>query len=237
MHSRLLLAVSAVAALSACTQVAKTPEPATDDEKAMYSLGVMLSQSVVSFELTDNELVMVKAGLADGAQSKAKYEMSEIESHIPRLQELQSERATAAVTREKEAGAAYLEKAAAESGAKKLESGFVYKEVTAGTGAQPNAEDTVRVHYEGRFVDGKVFDSSIERGEPATFPLGAVIRCWTEGLQQMKVGGKAQLTCPSDLAYGDQPPSRDMRAGATLVFDVELLGIEGAEGAAAPAAN
>lgn len=233
MHFRLLLAVPAIAALSACSQVAKSPEPTTDDEKAMYSLGVMLAQNIQSFELTDAELVMVKAGLADGAQAKAKVEMEEVESHIPRLQALQTERAAAAVQREKDAGSAYIEKAAAEAGARKLESGFVYKEVSAGSGVQPTAEDTVRVHYEGRFVDGKVFDSSIERGEPAVFPLNAVIRCWTEGLQQMKVGGKAQLTCPSDMAYGDQPPSRDMRAGATLVFDVELLGIETGEEAAA----
>jgi len=92
------------------------------------------------------------------------------------------------------------------------------------------------VHYEGRFVDGKVFDSSLKRNEPITFPLGGVIPCWTEGVQLMKVGGKAQLVCPPELAYGDEGRPPQMRGGATLVFDVELLEIVKPEAAAAPAA-
>jgi FKBP-type peptidyl-prolyl cis-trans isomerase FkpA len=102
---------------------------------------------------------------------------------------------------------------------------MVYIPVAAGTGASPKATDTVNVHYHGTLRDGTVFDSSVERGEPISFPLNGVIACWTEGLQKMKVGGKAKLVCPSDTAYGDagQGP---IPGGAALVFEVELLGIE-----------
>ena len=97
--------------------------------------------------------------------------------------------------------------------------------VVVGTGRSPTAEDTVRVHYHGTFRDGRVFDSSVDRGEPISFPLNGVISCWTEGVQKMKVGGKAKLVCPSDTAYGDagQGP---IPGGAALTFEVELLGIE-----------
>ena len=109
------------------------------------------------------------------------------------------------------------------------------KTVKAGTGDSPKADNQVKVHYEGKFTDGKVFDSSIKRNEPAVFPLGGVIPCWTEALQLMKVGGKAQVVCPPNLAYGEEGRPPQMRGGATLVFDVELLEIVKGE-AAAPAA-
>ena len=127
---------------------------------------------------------------------------------------------------EKKAGAAYLAKEAAESGAVKQPTGFLYKEIKAGTGATPTATDKVKVHYRGTLIDGTVFDSSIDRGEPVTFPLNGVIPCWTQGLQLMKTGGKARLVCPSELAYGDQGRPPTIKGGATLVFEVELLSIE-----------
>jgi FKBP-type peptidyl-prolyl cis-trans isomerase FkpA len=129
---------------------------------------------------------------------------------------------------------AYLAKAAAEPGATKTSSGLVIKTLTAGTGASPTAKDQVKVHYEGKFVDGRVFDSSIERKEPATFPLTGVIPCWTEAVQLMKVGGKARIVCPSALAYGDEGRPPQMPGGATLVFQVELLDIVTAGAAALP---
>jgi len=110
-------------------------------------------------------------------------------------------------------------------GAMQTTSGMVIKQTKPGTGASPKAEDQVKVHYEGRLIDGNVFDSSIARGEPATFPLNQVIACWTEGVQTMKVGGKAQLVCPANLAYGDRGQPPNILPGATLVFDVELLDI------------
>jgi len=120
---------------------------------------------------------------------------------------------------------AYLEKAAAEPGAQKTASGLVYRDVTAGSGASPKATDTVRVHYRGTLINGKEFDSSYARNEPAEFPLNRVIPCWTEGVQKMKVGGKARLVCPSSIAYGEGGAPPDIPGGATLVFEIELLGI------------
>jgi FKBP-type peptidyl-prolyl cis-trans isomerase FkpA len=151
----------------------------------------------------------------------------------PKLQELYKTRMEAGAKKEKEAGSAFLTKAAAEKGATKTASGLVFKTVTAGTGAAPTPSDVVKVHYTGKFVSGKVFDSSVERKEPATFPLNGVIPCWTEGVQLMKVGGKAQLVCPPELAYGEEGRPPEMPGSATLVFDVELLEIVKPEAAAA----
>lgn len=118
----------------------------------------------------------------------------------------------------------FLDKAAKEKGAKAFPSGLIYKELKAGKGASPKAEDTVKAHYHGTFPDGKIFDSSVERKEPAEFPLGQVIKCWQEGLPKMKVGGKAKLTCPASIAYGEGGRP-GIPGGSTLVFEVELLDI------------
>ena len=105
-------------------------------------------------------------------------------------------------------------------------SGLSYTEKVAGKGASPAATDTVRVHYRGTFPDGREFDSSIARGKPAEFPLNRVIKCWTEGVQLMKVGGKGQLICPPTIAYGERgTPGGPIPANATLHFEIELLGI------------
>jgi FKBP-type peptidyl-prolyl cis-trans isomerase FkpA len=120
---------------------------------------------------------------------------------------------------------AYLDKAAAEPGATKTASGLVYRELRAGTGKSPTASDTVKVNYRGTLVDGTEFDSSYKRNEPISFPLSGVIACWTEGVQKMKVGGKSQLVCPSSIAYGDPGSPPVIPGGATLIFEVELLGI------------
>jgi len=105
--------------------------------------------------------------------------------------------------------------------------GLVYKSLKDGNGASPAATDTVRVHYRGTLPDGKEFDSSIKRGQPAEFPLNRVIKCWTEGVQKMKVGGKAQLICPPQLAYGERgTPGGPIPPNATLHFEIELLGIK-----------
>jgi FKBP-type peptidyl-prolyl cis-trans isomerase FkpA len=124
------------------------------------------------------------------------------------------------------AGNPVVDQAAAEKGAIKTASGLVYRSLKDGTGPQPKATDTVRVHYRGTFPDGREFDSSHWRGQPAEFALNRVIKCWTEGVQKMKVGGRARLTCPPALAYGERgagggviPPN------TTLQFEVELLGI------------
>ena len=106
-------------------------------------------------------------------------------------------------------------------------SGLVYKSLKDGTGPSPTATDVVKVHYRGTLQDGKEFDSSHSRGQPAEFPLNRVIKCWTEGVQKMKVGGKAKLTCPSTIAYGERGAGGVIPPNATLLFEVELLGING----------
>ena len=122
---------------------------------------------------------------------------------------------------------ATLTAAAKEANAVVTSTGLVYRAVKEGTGASPTAADTVKVHYKGTFPDGKEFDSSYKRGTPIEFPLGRVIPCWTEGVQLMKIGGKAKLTCPSAIAYGTRGAGDVIPPNATLVFEVELLGIAG----------
>jgi len=122
---------------------------------------------------------------------------------------------------------AVLDAAAKEAGAQVTKSGLVYRALKEGSGANPGATDTVKVHYKGTFPDGKEFDSSYSRGKPIEFPLNRVIPCWTEGVQRMKLGGKAKLTCPSQIAYGERGAGGVIPPNATLVFEVELLGING----------
>ena len=122
---------------------------------------------------------------------------------------------------------AYLEKAAAEPGAVRTASGLIYRELRAGSGSSPTATDTVTVNYRGTLVNGTEFDSSYKRNEPASFPLNQVIPCWTEGVQKMKVGGKAELVCPASIAYGEQGSPPTIPGGATLIFEIELLRIGG----------
>jgi FKBP-type peptidyl-prolyl cis-trans isomerase FkpA len=124
------------------------------------------------------------------------------------------------------AAADYLVLAAREAGAVQTASGLVFRTLTPGTGAMPKATDMVRVHYHGTLPGGKIFDSSVDRGEPAEFGLNQVIPCWTEGVQRMHVGEKAQLVCPASIAYGDRGAGGVIPPGATLIFEVELLGIK-----------
>jgi FKBP-type peptidyl-prolyl cis-trans isomerase FkpA len=122
---------------------------------------------------------------------------------------------------------ATLESAAKEAGAVVTPSGLVYKSLKDGTGPSPKASDTVKVNYRGTFPDGKEFDSSYKRNQAIEFPLSNVIKCWTEGVQRMKVGGKAKLTCPASIAYGERGAGGVIPPNATLLFEVELLGISG----------
>ncbi len=117
--------------------------------------------------------------------------------------------------------------AAKEEGAVLTPSGLVYRSLKDGSGASPKASDKVTVHYKGTFPDGREFDSSYKRGQPIDFPLNRVIACWTEGVQRMKVGGKAKLTCPPEIAYGARGAGSAVPPNATLLFEVELLGIQG----------
>ena len=202
---------------------AQAADPSTDDQKTFYALGLMISQSLTPFALTEAELDQVRSGVTDGVLKKAPK--VDLQVYGPKVNQIQQARAAAQAETEKKAGAAFLAKAAKESGAKKTESGAILTTIKEGKGATPKATDTVKVHYHGTLIDGTVFDSSVKRGEPATFPLNQVIKCWTEGVQQIKVGGKSKLVCPSAIAYGDRGSPPVIKPGVTLIFEVELLEI------------
>jgi len=182
------------------------------------------------------EVALVQQGLTDGLADKPKVDLKE---YRVKLQQLAQQRATVAAEAEKKDAQGFLDKMAKEKGAQKTESGLIFFEIEPGKGDSPKATDTVKVHYHGTLRDGTVFDSSRDRGTPATFPLNRVIPCWTEGVQKLKVGGKAKLVCPSSIAYGDRGAPPKIKPGAPLVFEVELIAIEAPAPApaAAPAAK
>lgn len=222
MKNRTLLSVLLlVSFLLPVAATAQTPAPASEDEKTVYAVGLMLWRNLSALDLTDAELALVQRAITD---ARAGTPAVPLEEYGPKVQALAQARSEKRAASEKVKGKAYLDQAAAEKGAVKTDSGLVFLETVAGTGASPAATDKVKVHYRGTLTDGTEFDSSIARGQPAEFPLNQVIPCWTEGLQKMKVGGKAKLVCPSDIAYGDRGrPS--IPPGATLVFEVELIEI------------
>lgn len=201
-------------------------KPVTDDDKIVYSLGLSIYRQLGQFDLSPAEVELVKQAISDAAANKPAVPIDE---WGPKIQTLGEARASRIASKEKAASAAYLTKAAGEPGAVKTNSGMVYRELTAGSGDSPKATDTVKVNYRGTLTNGTEFDSSYKRNMPIEFPLNQVIPCWTEGVQKMKVGGKAQLVCPSDIAYGDQGRPPVIPGGATLVFEVELLGIGGGD--------
>lgn len=231
----LALAVASLA-LVACNGGGNDPKNVqlkNDADKTFYAMGFMLGSNLQRLNLTNEEMAALYKGLAASAQNqKAEVDMPTFQAKI---QGLFKERMDKAALKEKEAGKAFLEKAAAEAGAKKTESGLVYTVIKEGTGATPGPEDTVEVHYHGTLADGTVFDSSVERGQTLSFPLNRVIKGWTEGLQTMKEGGKSKFVIPSDLAYGDQGAPPKIPGGATLVFEVELFKVTKAGAAPAPA--
>lgn len=202
---------------------AASVELATEDDKTLYALGLAMAQNLGPFALTTEELAVVSQGLADGVLGREP--LVELQVYGPQIQQMAQTRVAQAAEKESAAAAEFVEKMAAEDGAVRTDSGMVITEITAGTGDSPSAESRVEVHYHGTLRDGTVFDSSVDRGEPASFGLNQVIKCWTEGLQMMKVGGKSKLVCPADIAYGSQGRPPKIPPGAALVFEVELLEI------------
>ncbi len=195
----------------------------SDDAKTMYALGQSVAANLAVFGLSEADLQAFDAGLTDGILKRD----SKVDLKVfgPKIQQLAQARSSATAAGEKEACEEFLKKAEAEKGAVKTGSGLVFTEITPGSGPAPTADKTVKVHYHGTLRDGTVFDSSVQRSSPATFPLKQVIPCWTEGLQRMHVGGKAKLVCPSAIAYGDRGAPPVIKPGATLVFEVQLLEI------------
>ena len=201
---------------SAAKPVPKTSpaQPITDEQKTIYALGLSFYRSIGQFHFSPAEVALIQRAISDAAAGKPAVD---VEQWGPKIQALAQQRV-------QHASEAYVAKASSEPGAVKTPSGLIYRDIAVGDGPNPKATDTVKVNYRGTFVDGTEFDSSYKRNQPAQCALNSVIPCWTEGVQRMKVGGKAHLVCPASIAYGAGgrpgiPP------GATLVFDIELLAI------------
>jgi len=196
----------------------------TEHQKVMYAIGQVLADQVGVFALTPEELKSVQQGLHDGVTgAKSAVDMT---VYGPKIKPLAEERAAAGAKKSEAQGEALIARAAAEKGATKGAGGIVYRSLRAGSGATPKADDTVSVNYRGTLPDGKEFDSSYKHGKPADLALGNVIACWRTGLQMMKVGGKAKLTCPPQTAYGAHSVGGVIPPNATLTFEIELLGIK-----------
>ena len=225
--SHALLSVFAALILAAgCNPPGVRPEPKldSDDSKAIYALGLLIAERIEQFGLSESELDVFESGVRDGVLKRGrKVEPKDIAKE---MQAFAKARQSAAVEREKTESSAFLARMAAEPGATTAPSGYIIRTITEGTGASPAASDTVKVNYHGTLRDGSVFDSTRDRGEPAIFPVSGVIPCWTQSLQTMKVGGKYQVTCPSEIAYGDRGAPPSIKPGAALTFEVELIDIE-----------
>jgi FKBP-type peptidyl-prolyl cis-trans isomerase FkpA len=216
-----LTTLSSLAIILVSTPSFALQAPTTDEEKTLYTIGLMIARSLGTFNLTADELERVKQGITD-SYTLAKPAV-DIANYNDKVQELARSRRKAKADRQAPAQNEFLEKAAAEKGAVKTGSGLIYLSLKDGAGENPKATDMVKVHYRGTFPDGKEFDSSYMRNKPIDFRLDGVIKCWTEGLQKMKPGGKAKLVCPSSIAYGENGAGDMILPGATLVFEVELL--------------
>lgn len=209
---------------------AVAPAPLTPEEtkKVMYAVGASIGKSLGNdFTPSPAEMDELLKGLRDAASGKPL--VVKPDEMMPKIQQLVTTRREARGKIEKAKGDEFLAKAAKEKGAEKTASGLVYVALKPGTGASPAATDTVTVHYRGTLLDGTEFDSSYKRNAPIDFPLNGVIKCWTEGVAKMKVGGKAKLVCPSDIAYGERGSPPVIPPYSVLTFEVELLGIKAKE--------
>jgi len=219
-----LLILSIALIFSSCSNNNTYKKPESEMEKVSYSLGVNMASSVKSQGLESIDANAVAKAFNDVFEGKD-LDISEEES-MSILQEffgkIQAEKSAKA----NEAGKTYLAENAKKEGVTTTESGLQYEVINSGKGAKPAPSDQVTVHYHGTLLDGTVFDSSVDRGEPASFGVTQVIKGWTEALQLMSIGDKWKLTIPSDLAYGDQGAGGMIGPGATLVFEVELLDIK-----------
>lgn len=246
--NRTLPLCALLATISACSANGGAgggkPDLSTEDGKTEYALGFTVGTNISRGKpFTADQAASIVAGIDDALT--AKTAQIDMPTYGPKVQAMMMARAgqpgaapgagpgapppamdPGKALEEKKKGEEFADKAAKEPGAEKLASGLVFKSLSPGSGASPASTDTVKVNYEGKLIDGTVFDASAKHGGPAEFPLNRVIPCWTEGVQKLKIGGKAQLTCPSTIAYGDMGHPPTIPGGSTLVFTVELLEIK-----------
>ncbi|RLU00693.1 FKBP-type peptidyl-prolyl cis-trans isomerase [Ketobacter sp.] len=239
-----IIVATAVAALVACKGeagsegAAAKSEPAvalqTEDQKASYAIGLKFGEGMGRDLKDELDVKAFYQGFDDGfSGNESKMTQEEMVAAMNALQarKMQEQQAaqSKALEENKVAGDTFLEENKKRDGVIVTESGLQYEVITKGDGETPDANDKVNVHYHGTLPDGTVFDSSVERGEPISFPVNGVIKGWTEALQLMKVGDKWKLFIPSDLAYGARGAGPKIGPNQVLVFDVELLGVEKVE--------
>ncbi|MFH2092451.1 MAG: FKBP-type peptidyl-prolyl cis-trans isomerase [Pseudomonadota bacterium] len=204
-------------------------KPATENEKISYSLGFNLGKKILKDYPISLDLFF--QGVKDSKGAFGAMTGDEMEAALASFQQLLQQQKMSAVKKmiavNIEAGQAFLDANKTKEGVVTLPSGLQYKVIKKGDGPSPKATDTVRCHYTGKTLDGKEFDSSYKKGQPATFQVGGVIKGWTEALQLMSVGSKWMLYIPEHLAYGKRGAGEVIEPGAALIFEVELLGIEG----------
>ena len=204
----------------------------TDKDKLSYAVGMNIGRSIHSQSMEIDPAILLR-GLKD--EMAGKTVMTDMEAHNTLMQAQQEAKKKTDETRQasmepnKKAGDAFLAANKTKEGVVTLPSGLQYKILKEGTGPKPTPADSVVCNYRGTLIDGKEFDSSYKRGQPATFPVGQVIKGWTEALQLMSVGSKWQLFVPENLAYCDRGAGPDIGPGATLIFEVELISIKGKE--------
>jgi len=198
-------------------------QPKSEDQKTLYAVGLAVAKQISVFNLTPAEFDFVKQGITDGVTGNTP--LVDLDAYSQRIQGLALARRDAQGKKLAASAKDFVDKAAKEKGAAKTASGLIYLSLKEGSGSGPAATDKVKVNYRGTLVDGKEFDSSYKRGQPAEFPLNGVIKCWTEGVQMMKPGGKAKFVCPPEIAYGERG-SGLIPANATLVFEIELLEVK-----------
>jgi FKBP-type peptidyl-prolyl cis-trans isomerase len=211
----------------ACSDMNGQVEMKTKQDSVAYAIGLQWGKSLKLDSLMLNA-ALIKSGIEDAFKDAPKLTDAQIQTIMTALQqEIQDKRIKKqqeAATANLDAGNKFLEANKKKDGVKTTASGLQYIVLKEGTGASPKSTDKVKVHYEGKLIDGKVFDSSIKRGEPITFPLNGVIPGWTEGLQLMKEGGKCRFFIPPALAYGAQG-SGAIGPNEVLIFDVELIAV------------
>ena len=220
-----IIILSSLILLIAC-KTEKSDQPVnliTELDSVSYSLGVNIGENIKK-QFEDINLDNFEAGIKDVLEKELETKISDnqaqaiINSYFSKKQKKESESMI-------EEGANYLQENAKKEGVTTLPSGLQYEVINDGTGPMPTIEDNVTTHYHGTLIDGTVFDSSVDRGEPASFPVGGVIKGWTEALQLMSVGSKWKLYVPYDLAYGERGAGAQIGPYSTLIFEVELISI------------
>ncbi|WNW11205.1 FKBP-type peptidyl-prolyl cis-trans isomerase [Pseudomonas sp. DTU_2021_1001937_2_SI_NGA_ILE_001] len=236
---RLAAAIALVGlVLAGCDKQASTVELKTPAQKASYGIGLNMGKSLAQEGMDDLDSKAVALGIEDAIGKKEqKIKDEDLISAFADLQKRAEERLAKQSEEAAAAGKKFLEENGKKPGVITTASGLQYEVVKKADGPQPKPSDVVTVHYEGKLIDGKVFDSSVERGSPIDLPVGGVIPGWVEGLQLMHVGEKIKLYIPSELAYGAQSPSPVIPANSVLIFDLELLGIKDPSAAPAGAAD